>query len=283
MDRHSAADRRSRRAAILLPGFLLFVLAGGVAVQAQEGDGENRLGGDYLNRFGRDFKVVITAPSRWDGGDLLTLAAISGTGLVLMAFDEDIQDNVQGRRTESSDNAAAFFTIFGNGAALLGLSTAVYVAGEIRHDDGLRKTALLSVESLATASLLVWTIKVLAGRARPYTGEPSSSYHPFTLESSYWSFPSGHAAAAFSVATTIALQTRGVLVDIAAYGLAALAGFARIHDDKHWASDAFIGSALGYFVARKIVDLNRPGEKSSVSLDFECLGGRQVLALNIAF
>jgi hypothetical protein len=283
LNRQSAEQTRSRAGTFLLFVILLLGMFGGVPLRAQEDDGENRFGWSYLNRFGRDFTEVIKAPSRWDRGDLLTLAAVSGTGLVLMALDQEIQDDVQGRRAESSDSVSAFFTVFGNGAALLGLSTAVYVAGEIGHDDGLRKTALLSVESLATASLLVWTIKVIAGRARPYTGESSGSYHLFTLESDFWSFPTGHAAAAFSVATTIALQTRGVLIDIAAYGLATMAGLARIHDNKHWASDVFIGSALGYFVARKIVDLNRPGKKTNVSLEFQCFGGRQALTLGLAF
>jgi hypothetical protein len=258
-------------------------MSGGVAGRAQEDDGENRLGRAFLSRFGRDFTEVITAPVRWERGDLLTLAAVSGSGLLLMAFDQEIQDWAQGRRTESSDRASSFITLFGDGVALLGLSAAVYTAGEIGHNDGLRKTALLSLESLTTASLLAWTIKVIVGRARPYTDESSGSFHLFALKSSLWSFPSGHAAAAFSVATTIAMQSRSMFVDMAAYSLACLAGLARVHDNKHWASDVFIGSVLGYFVARKIADLNRPGEKRTLSLEFKCSGGRQALTLNIAF
>ena len=283
MDRRSAVAMRGHRAAILLIGFLILGLSGGVVLLAQEDDDENRLNRDYFNRFGRDFTAVVTAPSRWDRGDLLTLAAVSGSGLLLMAFDQEIQDWVQGGRTTSSDRVSSFFSLFGDGAALLGLSAAVYVAGEVGHDDGLRKTALLSLESLTTASLFVWTIKIIAGRARPFTGESGGSFHPFTLESSFWSFPSGHATAAFSVAAMIALQSKPVLIDIGAYSLACLTSLSRVHDDKHWASDVFFGSALGYFIARKIADLNRPGEKKDLSLRFQCSGGRQALTLNLAF
>lgn len=283
VDRQPAEGTRRRRAALMLFGFLLVGISGGVPLRAQEDNSENKFGWAYLNRFGRDFTKVFTAPARWDRGDFLTLAAVSGTGLILMALDEEIQDGVQSGRTEFSNSASSFFSLFGNGAALLGLSTVVYVAGEIRHDDGVRKTALLSVESLATTSLLVWTIKIVVGRARPYTGESSGSYRPFSLENSYWSFPSGHAAAAFSVATTIALQTKEVLIDIAAYSLATLAALSRVHDNNHWASDIFVGSAVGYFVGKMIVDLNRPGEKRKVSLGLQCFGGRKALALTIAF
>lgn len=283
MGRLSVAEKRGQRGAILLIAILFMGILGAAEVLAQEDNGENRFGWSYLKRFGRDFTEVIKAPSSWDRGDLLTLAAVSGSGLVLMAFDREIQDWVQSRRTTSSDKFSSFFTLFGDGAALLGLSAVVYAAGEIGHDDGLRKTALLSLESLAVTSLLVWTIKIMAGRARPYSGESSNSFHPFTLESSLWSLPSGHAAAAFSVATIFALQSREVLVDISAYSLACLVGIARVHDNKHWVSDIFIGSALGYFVARKIADFNRPGKKRLVSLGFQCSVERQALTLNIAF
>jgi len=285
MDRPFFPEKRRRSRGLLMIGVLfLGIIAGGApGLAAREADGENKLDRAFLGRFKRDFAAVITSPARWTRRDLLTLAAVSGTGLLIMAFDHDIQDWAQARRSESSDQASSFFTQFGNGAVLVGLSAAVYAAGAVGHNDGWRKTALLSLESLATASFIVWTTKVIAGRARPYTGESSGSFHPFSLENSFWSLPSGHAAAAFSVATAIALQSKSAFVDLAAYGLATMVGFARIHDDKHWASDVFIGSALGYFVAKKIARLNRPGEKPSVSWGFQSSRGRQAVTLNIAF
>ena len=284
MDRLSLWPRFRRAAGLLLIGGLLSGTVGGTSrLSGGETGEENKLDRAFLTRFGRDFGRVVGAPARWRGSDLLTLAAVSGTGLIVMAFDRDIQDWAQARRGESSDRASSFFRAFGDGAVLVGISAAVYAAGAIGHDDGWRKTALLSLESLATASFLVWTTKVIVGRARPYSGESSGSFHPFSLKSRFWSLPSGHAAAAFSVATAIALQSRSGLVDLAAYGLAALAGFSRVHDNKHWASDVFIGSALGYFVARKIARLNRPGDKRSVSLGFQSSRGRRALTLSIAF
>ena len=285
MDRRLSSGKGGRSGGLALIGVLAIGMMAGEApgLAARENDGENKLDRAFVSRFSRDFAAVITSPARWTGRDLLTLAAVSGTSLLFMAVDGDIQDWAQTRRSESSDKASSFFTQFGNGAVLVGISAAIYAAGAIGHDDGWRKTALLSLESLATASLIVWTTKVLAGRARPYTGESSGTFHPFSLENSFWSLPSGHAAAAFSVATAIALQSRSGLVDFAAYSLATMVGLARIHDDKHWASDVFIGSALGFFVARKIARLNRPGEKTAVSWGFQSSGGRQALTLNIAF
>jgi len=277
------AGRRGRKAATLAIGVLLAGLAGATAGLAQEAGGENKLDRAFFGRFKHDFTGVITAPAKWSRSDLLTLAAVSGTGLLLMAYDQKIQDWVQSQRTGSSASASSIFTIFGNGAFLLGLSAAIYTAGEIGHDDGLRKTALLSLESLTTAGLLAWTMKFVFGRARPYSGESSHSFTPFTLAHHHFSFPSGHATAAFSVATTIALRSKSLFVDIAAYSLACLAGISRSHDNYHWASDIFVGSVLGYFVARKIVDLNRPGSKKTISLGFQNFRGRQAITLSIGF
>jgi membrane-associated phospholipid phosphatase len=136
---------------------------------------------------------------------------------------------------------------------------------------------------LAAASILDWTIKLVSGRARPSTDESSGSFHPLSLKNSYWSFPSGHAVASFAVATAIADQTKSPVVDVLVYSLAALAGISRIYEDKHWASDVFIGSALGYFVGRKICDLNRAEKGSAVSLGLDCAGNRRALTLKVAF
>ncbi len=72
-------------------------------------------------------------------------------------------------------------------------------------------------------------------------------------------------------------------LDILVYSLATIAGFSRIHDNKHWASDIFIGSAIGYFVGKKISDLNRPGAKQTVSFGFEFSRHSKAFTLAIEF
>jgi membrane-associated phospholipid phosphatase len=272
-----------RRTGVLAIVFLTSAILAGVPARATETKEEDKLDRTFFVRFGRDFKDVVSSPARWDGRDFLTLAAVSGTGLLLFAFDQNIQDWAQDRRTAGSDRVASFFSFLGDGGVLIGLSASLYAAGEIGHNDGLRKTALLSLESLATASLILWTFKAIAGRARPYTGETSRSFHPFAFKNSYWSLPAGHAAASFSVATVIAERTKSPVVDILAYGLATLVGISRVQENKHWASDVFLGSALGYFVGKKICALNRRKDESMVSLGLDCAGGRRALTLSIAF
>jgi membrane-associated phospholipid phosphatase len=273
-----------RRVAFLAIGLLIFTVGVGSATPHNADRGEDaRLDRAFFVRFGRDFRDVIRSPAHWDGPDFITLAAVSGTGLLLFSFDQAIQDWAQEGRTPGSNKAASVFSFLGNGATLLGLNAIIYAVGELGNNVGLRRTALLSLESLATASAMVWTIKCIVGRARPATGESSRHFHPFSFKNSYWSFPSGHAIASFSVATTIAEQTESPLVDVLAYGLATLVAVSRIHENTHWASDVVIGSALGYFIGKKICDLNKQKGQSELQIGFDCAAGRRALTLSIAF
>jgi hypothetical protein len=270
-----------RRLAVLLLAAL--ILTGGSLGGAQA-RADYRLNKEFLSRFVRDFAGVVTSPLHWDNLDLGRFALASSGTLLFAAFDQRIKDWVQPRRTETSNDISANLEHMGNGFYLLGFSTALYAAGEIWHSPGIRRTALLSLESLATASALVTVTKIIVGRARPYTGKSPFTFRMFSTAADYNSFPSGHTAAAFAVATTIAKQTRGVALDILAYSLATLVGFSRIHNNQHWASSAFASAAVGYFVAMKINRLNRQeGPSKTVDLGFQLGGGRQALTLTFVF
>jgi len=265
---------------------VLGVLLGGNCISASPAEtDEYKLNSAFFHRFGKDLGATIASPAHWHGRDLTRLAAFAGAGLVLFALDQGIQDDVQENRSSGSDDISSVISVLGNGGCLLGLSGVIYAIGEIGGSDGWRKTALLSVESLAAATFFVWTSKLIVGRARPLTGESSRVFRPFSLNSGFWSMPSGHAASAFAVAATIAGQSDSTAVDILAYSLATLAGLSRIHDNKHWASDVFIGSAVGYFAARKIAALNRPEKVGgfSVGLGLQAGGGRRALTLSLRF
>ena len=274
--------RKRCLSATMLVIMLFCVLSTGIG-SSQVDSGEYKLNKEFVKQFGRDFMGVFSSPCHWGKKDIRTAAAISGVGLLLYSYDDDINSWVQGRRTPASDDVSTVFSYFGNGGVLLGLAGVIYAVGAIDHKESWRKTAILSVESLVTASVLVWGTKVVVGRARPDTGESSHTFDSFTFDSGCHSFFSGHAVSAFAVATTIAEQSNVLAVDIIAYSLATLASLSRIHDNRHWASDVFIGSALGYFIGKKISDLNRPGAKKTVSFGFDFTRGRQALTLSIRF
>jgi membrane-associated phospholipid phosphatase len=126
------------------------------------------------------------------------------------------------------------------------------------------------LESWLTAGAFVLGMKAIIGRARPYADLGSHHFKPFSFTPEYHSFPSGHAVSAFAVATVIADQTDFVLVDVLAYVLSTFAAVSRVHESSHWASDAFIGAAIGYFVGKKICYLHRDNNWNNVQVGF-CL------------
>ncbi len=72
------------------------------------------------------------------------------------------------------------------------------------------------------------------------------------------SFSSGHTATAFSIATIIANEYGNQpLVPPLSYSLAFLAGWSRMNDNKHWASDVIFGAAIGYFTAKAILKYHK--------------------------
>lgn len=280
MTGHRRLGRRGRATGPLTAFLLLFGAGIGLAQTPEDW----RLNKDFLTMFGRDFAAVATSPLHWRGADFGRFALISGGSAALLAGDEGIRDWAQAHKSDFTRSAAPVFEKTGNGAFLLGFSAALYAAGEIWSSRDLRRTALLSLESLATASALVWAIKSVSGRARPRTGEGALTFRMFSVDPDYNSFPSGHAAAAFAVAATIAQQTRGAAADVLAYGLATLVGLSRVHDNQHWASCVFAGSALGYFVARKIGGRHRrPAPARAPGADLGFTLGRDRLAVTLTW
>jgi membrane-associated phospholipid phosphatase len=246
-----------------------------------------RLNKDFFIGFGSDVLEVLKAPGSWEGKDWLCLTAVLGSGALLYAFDEKIHEWSQDRRTPSTEDWAKFGSFLGNGVFLGGLIASLYLGGEIFDERGLRKTALMSLESWLIAGGIALSLKAITGRARPYADLGAHYYKPFSFAPEYLSLPSGHAASAFAVAAVIADQTKGLLVDVLAYSLSTLAAFSRVHESEHWASDVFIGAAIGYFVGKKICSLhsekNRGQENNKIQLGF-CLNPRvKGLTLSYSF
>ena len=203
-----------------------------------------------------DGKYVISSPSRWDKGDWLASTFIMGTCGNIMLSDEKTQDWVQANRNSTSDNITKVIEPFGAEGALLALG-GLYLTGCIKKDTTLKKVALLCGESAFISGAIVGALKILIGRARPYTDEGGSSYSPFSICASHWALPSGHTSTAFAIASCLATECKNPLVKVASYGTAILVGLSRIHDNKHWASDVFLASTIGIGVGKTISKLHK--------------------------
>lgn len=212
----------------------------------------------YLESYPLNAARLLASPWRFDRSDWIDTAFVLGIGGGLMALDSSIRDFIQGDvRGGASNDVSDFFHDFGDTRLLaIGLG-ATYVGGELIGDRRLRETALLAEESLLLASVLGLGIKWVTQRDRPNTGNSPTSWSPFSFDTSNTSFPSGHAINAFSVASVIASEYQDyALVGPLAYGVATATALSRLNQNKHWASDVFVGAAIGYFIGKMIVRFN---------------------------
>ena len=133
----------------------------------------------------------------------------------------------------------------------------LFLYGLARHDNYTEETALLAAEAYADSAIPHVAIKIVSRRLRPNAVPAGSDYSDTFFKSSVTpfgkgsSFPSGHAAAAFSIATVIARRYGDHhWVPYMCYGVAALVAFSRIPDRAHFPSDVFAGAAIGYAITR---------------------------------
>lgn len=99
--------------------------------------------------------------------------------------------------------------------------------------------------SEASAYVFYYVVKnVLVKRDRPYV--TLTGVHTMHLDSAdKYSMPSGHATAAFAIATALTLRYPKPYVYIPAYLWATFVGYGRIYMGLHYPSDVLAGALLG--------------------------------------
>ncbi len=136
---------------------------------------------------------------------------------------------------------------------------AVYAVGLARKNSYAQDTSLLALEAFVDSELVSVVMKSVTGRLRPSDIPPYGDFthtwfkYPGTFGNS-GSFPSGHATAAFSIASVFADRyRRRRWVPWVAYGGATVIALSRIPVQAHFPSDVFVGATLGYAVGHFVV------------------------------
>lgn len=137
----------------------------------------------------------------------------------------------------------------------VGVPVAMAVAAWINHDKKLLKDAVYVGSSVAGTFVLTYGMKHLVGRDRPYDRYPDR-VHPYSHESSP-SFPSGHTATAFALATSLSIRYPKWYVIAPTALWACSVGVSRMNEGVHYPSDVLAGAALGAGCAVLNVYVNR--------------------------
>jgi membrane-associated phospholipid phosphatase len=214
----------------------------------------DKITGEYVKEYFTDTGRILVSPVNWDGSDWLKASLVLGATSGLYFADTDIRNVAQRNQSSIGDKAAAVGNAFGNPLYTLPPLGLFYLYGYLNDDSKARRTSLLAVESLVISSAFNLTLKEIAQRPRPNTGEASTTWNGPSQKLGDYSFPSNHSTAAFSIASVIAEEYgNNPYVPPIVYGLATLTGLGRIYGNNHWASDVFFGGAIGYFVGKAVV------------------------------
>ncbi len=124
----------------------------------------------------------------------------------------------------------------------LGAAGLMYLGGCAKHHSYAANTGFKALEAAGAADLLAGVIKVSTNRQYAYHTTP---------EGEFWeggrSFPSGHAATSFAIASVIAHRyPHNYWIKVGVYSLATGVSLARVTGKKHFASDILVGGTLGY-------------------------------------
>jgi membrane-associated phospholipid phosphatase len=201
---------------------------------------------EFFKNILRDQKAIWTAPFHLHSRDARWLAPISLGTAVFIATDRQTGDEI----AESNDqlNASRYVSYAGSAYGVGGVAAAFYLFGRAKHDERARETGLLGAEALIDSGIVVTVVKEVTQRRRPTAPVGRSDF--FDGGSS---FPSGHAIAAWSMATVIAKEYHDrPLVQIAAYGIASAVSVARFTSRNHYLSDVLVGSAMGYGIGQYV-------------------------------
>lgn len=208
-------------------------------------------------KFLADEKQMWLFPKQLaQGRHWLPTAIIVGGTAAFIKEDPPLERKIRG--TDIFDDYNRVLKGAVSGGIIAGVPAAFYAISLLRKDSYAQSTALLAGEAVANDFVLMAAMKVSTRRRRPAVFPPNSSYNDSFFTAGYnpvWghgsSFPSGHAAMAFSVATVFSRRYKQhKWIPYVAYTVATALSFSRVTTGAHFSSDTFIGAAMGYVIAR---------------------------------
>ena len=199
---------------------------------------------EHIADLFQDQKSIWTAPTRAQLSDATWLVPLGGIAAGLFATDRQYsaslsQDPATLRHYRKVSDVGV--------ASLVGTGAGLYLFSYPAHNPHWRETGFLAGEAALNSLITTEALKYSLQRARPDEAHGAGRFF-----SNGASFPSEHAAAAWSIAGVIAHEYPGTLSKMFAYGMASAVSFSRIRSRQHFASDVLVGSALGYLIAQSV-------------------------------
>ncbi len=179
-------------------------------------------------------------------------ALVAGGTATLFLIDEPVRDFALNHQSGTQDDLATVFRQLGEPVVALWVGAVVIAEGLLLNKKAVTHTGLRLTTSVALAASTGALTKFIIGRGRPDASDDATDFEPFGRRFTRGSLPSGHTAAAFAIATTVADELDHPAVSVGAYALATATGWSRIYDNRHWFSDVALGAVFGVASAKLV-------------------------------
>lgn len=225
---------------------------------SEPNDEYEKLNKDFIVNGIQDFTYTLSRPAHWKQKDWLKFSAVIGGTGALMLADKEIRHFFLHNQNQSTVTAVA------NGVKQMGdvyglcAFPAVYVVGLASGNKKMQSIGLRGSKAVVISSTIFTLSKNIIRRGRPDVTDNPFDFAPPFSKVRYKSFPSGHTTIAFAIATSLAEEFPDKKwIAPVAYTLASMTGISRLYHNRHWASDVFIGAALGHFVTKAVYHHHR--------------------------
>jgi membrane-associated phospholipid phosphatase len=210
-----------------------------------------------------DAGLYYTQPLRFTAVDWAVSAGVIAGTVALFSADESLRRAIRqpSVQTPLSDSFAGIGRLYGETLMGASIGAVLYASGLAAQNEDVRSTGRLLIEALAFGGALNLTMKAGFGRSRPYLNEGASAYNPLQSVTQRTALPSGHATVAFAVSTVLSERIGNPYVSVVLYALAGLTGLSRMYQDLHWASDVFLGAAIGTGAGLAVTQFERERAK----------------------
>lgn len=204
----------------------------------------------FISNLLNDQVAIWTSPFHLKRSDAWVVGSLAVATGGLIASDQYTAELIS---KEGSHSVSNNLSQIGSPYATFGTAAAFYLIGRHYGNMHARETGLILGEALIDDAIVSSVLKVATQRPRPFESDGHGRF--FT---GGYSFPSGHAIQAWTLATVISNEygRDHPVVSYVMYGMATMVSVTRYTSRRHFLSDVFAGSAMGYGIGHYVYNKN---------------------------
>jgi len=212
--------------------------------------------GEYALSYWHNGIRLVSEPIRWKKKNWIMFGATAAITAGLTTVDADINKPFKRWYDNNADfGKAGGFA--GSVPVMVGGGLVTFGIAKIIKNRNLQNFAMDNLQAQIFTGGLTFVTKYAFGRARPNDLRGANYWDGPIKANNFQSFFSGHSSLAFSTATMVFLHShKKPWVGVASYGIASAISISRMQNQKHWASDVFLGAVTGWAVSNFVYQQN---------------------------